>query len=272
MSRWLTGRVAIAVLVGLLFISLYRIGLLDLTKVAPAVSNLWEFTGSLLPPNTGVLNTLLEAMLETIEIAFVGTLLGFALALPLAVLGTRTLFPPWISTPTRMLIGAIRTIPSLLWGIVFVIAYGLGPEAGALGVALYTVGFLGKLLYEAFEAVDSEVIEAVEATGTNRIQLISFAVLPESTNALISHLLFMFEYNVRASAIMGFVGAGGIGFYILGYLQLLQYENLMMALVLTFAVVMAIDFLSGRLRALIVPSMQAPRRAPLLAGFTTLWR
>jgi phosphonate transport system permease protein len=171
-----------------------------------------------------------------------------------------------------MLIGAIRTIPSLLWGVVFVIAYGLGPEAGALGVAFYTIGFLGKLFYEAFESVDSEVVEAVEATGTNRVQLISFAVLPESANALISHLLFMFEYNVRASAIMGFVGAGGIGFYILGYLQLLQYENLMMALVLTFAVVMAIDFLSGRLRALIVPSMQAPRRAPLIAGFTALWR
>jgi phosphonate transport system permease protein len=131
---------------------------------------------------------------------------------------------------------------------------------------MYSVGYLGKLLYEAFDGTDTEVLEAVRGVGGNRAQLLAFAVLPESANAVISQLLFMFEYNVRASSIMGFVGAGGIGFYLLGYLQLLQYQNLMTALLLTFVVVMAIDYLSQRLRSLILAPSAAPRRAPLLAG------
>lgn len=263
------GIFAAVALLGL--VSMNRIGLLDAGKVRPALENLWEFGGALLPPNTGVLDRLLDAMLETIEIAFVGTLLGFVLSLPLAVLATRTLFPPYVTLPARMLISAVRTVPSLLWGVIFVIAYGLGPEAGALGVAFYTVGFLAKLYYESFEAVDAEVLEAVRGAGTSRLQLITYAVLPESANALISHALFMFEYNIRASTIMGFVGAGGIGYYMLGYVQLLQYDNLMMALVLTFVVVLAVDSLSARLRALVLPSMRGETvRAPLLGGLTTL--
>ena len=252
--------------------SLYRIGLLDASRVGPALSNLAEFTSSLFPPNDDVLPTLLDAMLETVQIAFVGTLLGFLISLPLAFLCARTLFGLAVTTPARLTVGAIRTVPSILWGVLFVVAYGLGPEAGALAISFYTVGYLGKLYYEAFEAVDPEVMEAVRGTGGNRLQLIAYAVLPESANALISNLLFMFEYNIRASTIMGFVGAGGIGFYMLGYLQLLQYQNLMTALLLTFVVVMAVDYLSARLRGLVLPSQQPTGRAPVLAAVTSLWR
>jgi phosphonate transport system permease protein len=181
------------------------------------------------------------------------------------------LFGPAVTTSVRLLVGAIRTVPALLWGVVFVVGFGLGPAAGAMGVALYSIGYLAKLYYEAFEDVDPEVLEAVKATGARRPQLIVYAILPESTNAIISQVLFMFEYNVRASSIMGFVGAGGIGFYMLGYLQLLQYENLMTALLLTFVVVMAVDFLSARLRQVILPSLrQQTARAPLLSGLTTV--
>jgi phosphonate transport system permease protein len=258
--------------VGLAFVlSLREFGLLNLQVWVDGIENLIDFAGSLLPPDWSVMDTLLDAMLETIQIAFVGTLLGLALSLPLAVLGTRTLFGPAINVPARLLVGAIRTVPSLLWGVIFVVGFGLGPAAGALGVALYSVGYLGKLYYEAFEAVDPEVMEAVRGTGANKLQLIMFVILPEAANALVSHVLFMFDYNIRASAIMGFVGAGGIGFYMLGYLQLLEYEKLMTALVLTFVVVMAVDYLSARLRSLMLPQMQAaPGRAPLLAGITVL--
>lgn len=270
--RSLIVRAVIAGVVILGLVSMGRIGLLDISKVRPAVENLADFAGSLFPPNTEVLGTLIDAMVETIEIAFVGTLLGLLMSLPLALLATRTLYGPLVSIPVRVLISVVRTVPSILWGVIFVIAYGLGPEAGALGVAFYTVGFLAKLYYESFEAVDPEVVEAVKGVGSSRAQLISYGVLPESANAIISHLLFMFEYNIRASAIMGFVGAGGIGYYMLGYVQLLQYENLMMALLLTFVVVMAVDFLSSRLRAAILPSMQGQQaKAPLLGGITALW-
>jgi phosphonate transport system permease protein len=266
-SLWTRGALIAVAVLGL--ISMQRLGLLDLSKVRPAAENLWEFVGSMFPPNTGILDTLIEAMIETVEIAFVGTLLGLLISLPLAVLGTRTLFGPAVTIPVRILISAIRTVPSLLWGVIFVIAYGLGPAAGALGVAFYTVGFLAKLFYESFEAVDVEVMEAVRGASGNRLHMIVFAVLPESANAIISHLLFMFEYNIRASTIMGFVGAGGIGFYMLGYVQLLQYENLMTALLLTFVVVMAVDYLSGRLRSAILPAAQGHRSRPPLVGALT---
>ncbi|MEX0683175.1 MAG: phosphonate ABC transporter, permease protein PhnE [Dehalococcoidia bacterium] len=269
--RSLITRAAFAALALLTLFSMRRIGLLELDRIRPAGENLGDFVSSLFPPDLDVLGTLIEAMIETVEIAFVGTILGVLLSLPLALLATRTLFEPVISLPARMLISAFRTVPSLLWGVIWVIAYGLGPEAGALGVACYSVGFLGKLYYESFEAVDSEVMEAVRGAGTNRMQLIIYAVLPESTNSLVSHLLFMFEYNIRASTIMGFVGAGGIGFYMLGYIQLLRYESLMTALLLTFVVVTAVDLLSGRIRALLVPSVQQQsNRSPLRASITAL--
>lgn len=272
-ARSVVARALVLAVSALGLLSAYRVGLLDASRVRPGAENLAEFAGSLFPPNTAVLDTLVDAMIETVEIAFVGTLLGLILSLPLALLATRTLFGPLVSIPARVLIGMVRTVPSLLWGVVFVIAYGLGPAAGALGVGLYTVGFLAKLYYEAFEAVDAEVLEAVRSSGGNRPQLIGYAVLPESANAIISHLLFMFEYNIRASTIMGFVGAGGIGYYMLGYVQLLQYENLMMALVLTFVVVMAVDLVSGRLRAAILPSVRGRQsRAAPLGAVTALWQ
>lgn len=270
-GRGAVARVVILLVVAAAFSSLHRMGLLDPRVLGPAFGRLADFASSLFPPNGDVLPTLLRAMLETLEIAFVGTLLGFVLSLPLAFLATRTLFGSAVTAAVRLLVGAIRTVPSLLWAVVFVVGFGLGPAAGALGVALYSIGYLSKLYYEAFEAVDAEVLEAVRSVGSNRLQLGAYAVLPEAANAIISQLLFMFEYNIRASAIMGFVGAGGIGFYMLGYLQLLQYQNLMTALLLTFPVVMAIDYLSVRVRSLILPSQQRVTRVPLLAGITTLF-
>ena len=195
-----------------------------------------------------MLPTVARAMLETLQIAFVGTALGFILALPLALAASPILFGRAVAGVVRLLLAFVRTVPALLWAIVFVVAVGLGPAAGALGVALYSLGYMGKLFYETFEGVDPEVLEAARGVGASRLQLARYALLPEAANGVLAQLLFMFEYNVRASSIMGFVGAGGIGFYLLGYIQLLQYDNLMTALLVTFAVVVLIDRLSARLR------------------------
>ena len=97
------------------------------------------------------------------------------------------------------------------------------------------------------------MVQAVQGTGANRLQLLRFALVPGAANTILSQLLFMFEYNVRASSIMGFVGAGGIGFYLLGYVQLLQYRNLTTALLATLVVVLAIDAISSRIRSLVLP-------------------
>ncbi len=234
--------------------TLGHLGLLDVRGFWPAVKRLGIFSRDLFPPDTAAFGPLAWAMLETVEIAFAGTLVGLCLAMPLAFFGSRSLFGPGASTVARTVVGILRTVPSILFGVVFVVALGLGPAAGVMGVAFYTVGYLGKLYYEAFEGVDPEVLEAVRATGANPLQLFRFAILPESANATLSQLFFMFEYNIRASSIMGFVGAGGIGYYMLGYVQMLQYRHLLSALVLTFAVVMAVDALSLRVRTTLLPA------------------
>ena len=240
MTRY-RGRIVGALLLVLLILAVADVGLLDAGRLARGVRNVGEFVAALFPPDPSSLPTLLEAMLETIEIAFVGTAIGFALALPLSLAASPVLFGPRVTAPVKVVLAAVRTVPSLFWAIVFVVAVGLGPGAGALGVALYSLGYLGKLLYETFDGVDPEVIEAVRSVGASRSQLARYAIIPEAANGILAQLLFMFEYNVRASSIMGFVGAGGIGYFILVYLQLLRYDLLLTALLLTLVVVVVID-------------------------------
>lgn len=187
-------------------------------------------------------------MLQTIEIAFAGTLLGFVISLPLGCFANRSLFGAGIAYPVRTVIGAIRSVPSIVYGLAAVVVIGLGAKAGVVAVAAYTVGYLAKFFYETFEAADPEVMEALRGVGAGRLQMFRYGVLPETANQVLSQLIFMFEYNIRASTIMGFVGAGGIGYYMMGYAQMLQYRSLMTALILTFAVVVAVDALSLKLR------------------------
>jgi len=180
--------------------------------------------------------------------AFVGTTLGFLLALPLGILGTRILFPRTVVVPARLLMAGIRTIPSLLWAVLLVIVVGLGPLAGTLALAAYTVGYLGKLYAEFFDGVDPEVIEAVRGAGASRLHLARFVLWPESANSVLSQLLFMFEYNIRVSSILGFVGAGGIGFYMYVYVNSLEYQRLATLLALIFLLVLGMDLASAWLR------------------------
>lgn len=250
MGREWSSRLWLLLLLGALILSLANVGLLDPTRLGRGVVNIGIFAKALLPPSASVLPTVTKAMVETVQIAFVGTILGFILAIPMALAASPALFGPLVSGTAKLLLALVRTVPSLFWGVVFVVAVGLGPAAGALGIALYSVGYMGKIFYETFEAVDPEVLEAVRSVGCNRLQLARYALLPEAANNVLAQLLFMFEYNVRASSIMGFVGAGGIGFYLLGYIQMLQYDHLMTALLVTLVVVLLIDRASAYLRGM----------------------
>lgn len=254
--RW-AARAVWPLLLGALLLSLANVGLLDAERLRRGAINVGIFSRALFPPDWSVLPTVAGAIVETVQIAFIGTILGLILALPLALAASHVLFGPVIAGGARLALAVVRTIPALLWAIVFVVAVGLGPGAGALGITLYSLGYLGKLFYETFEGVDPEVLEAVRGVGAGRLQLARYALLPEAANNVVAQLLFMFEYNVRASSIMGFVGAGGIGYYLLGYIQALQYQRLTTALLVTLVVVVVIDRLSARIRRsfLSVPGM-----------------
>jgi phosphonate transport system permease protein len=191
---------------------------------------------------------LVDPLIETIEMALAGTFLGFIFSIPLGLVGARNISPLPAVAVARLIVAVTRTIPTLVWAILFVIMVGLGPLAGTLGIAIYTVGFLGKLYAEAFEAADPEVLEAVRGVGASKAQLARFVLWPEAANSLLSQLMFMVEYNIRASSILGFVGAGGIGFYIQVYVQTLQYERLAALLLVTLALVLLLDVFSAWVR------------------------
>lgn len=251
MKRWM--KVAAWLLLAAITIAaLSNAGFLDRARLTKGASNALAFLTGLFPPAWNDLPKLFDAMLETLQIAWLGTLFGFIFALPVSLLSTRTIFSPMVTAPARLLLALVRTIPSLLWALIFVAAFGLGPLAGTCAISFYTLGYLGTLFYEAFEGVDREVLEAVSGVGCGRWQLMRYALLPEAANQILGQLLFVFEYNVRASSIMGFVGAGGIGFYMLGYVQLLLYQNLLTAILVTLMVVVAIDHLSARVRRLVL--------------------
>ncbi len=236
------------ILLGLLAASLAQLGFFDLAQLERGARNLVEFSRGMVPPDLGILPLAGRALLETLQMAFVGTTLGFLLALPLGILGTRILFPRAVVVPARLLVAGIRTIPSLLWAVLLVIVVGLGPLAGTLALAAYTVGYLGKLYAEFFDGVDPEVIEAVRGAGASRLHLARFVLWPESANSVLSQLLFMLEYNIRVSSILGFVGAGGIGFYMYVYVNSLEYQRLATLLALIFLLVLGMDLASAWLR------------------------
>ena len=191
-------------------------------------------------------------MIETIKIAILATFFGMLLSLPMGLLSSRNLFPNYITYPSRAVISACRSLPSLIWAIVFVIIVGLGPTAGVLAMSIYTVGYLGKMQYESIEGMNSAPLEAAKAMGLTKAEISLWVVIPETANHLIAQMIFMFEYNVRSGTVIGIVGAGGIGYYINLYLKFLEYERVAAYLVIIFLVVLIIDMVSIYLRSFFV--------------------
>tara|TARA_B100001564_G_scaffold357030_1_gene372406 strand:+ start:449 stop:1366 length:918 start_codon:yes stop_codon:yes gene_type:complete len=191
-------------------------------------------------------------MLETLKMAFVATIFGFIGAIIFSSFAANNLVPKLVLVPTRLLLSFTRSLPSIIWAIVFVIIVGVGPLAGVLAMILYTVGYLGKLQYEEIEGINKEPLEAARAMGLNHGEIVSKVVIPESGNTFLSQLLFMFEYNVRHGTVLGLVGAGGIGLHIDRAMELDLYNHVMTYLIVIFVVIVIIDFISLFIRSFVV--------------------
>jgi len=212
-----------------------------------------------LGPSGAFLMEVLKALVETLHIAFLSTLLGSVLAIPLALMAARNLAPPGLVAASRLVASAIRVLPSLLWALLVVMIVGLGPLAGVIAITLYTVGYLSKLQYEGLEGVPRDALEAVRAMGATRLQQAWHVALPESGNAIRSQLLFMFEYNVRASSIIGLVGAGGIGQLLLNHLPFNNYAHILTIVLVLFVAVALLDVASLWARRRFIEVPEGPR-------------
>jgi phosphonate transport system permease protein len=206
----------------------------------------------MLPPDLSVIGNGVTGAIQTLQIAVVGTAVSALLALPLGFAAARNVSPPWLFYSARSVLNVFRAIDTLVYALFFVAAVGLGPFPGVLAVVAYTVTVLAKLYSEAIEAIDPGPVDAVDAAGATRLQVLRWGVLPQLVPQFLSFALYRFETNIRAAAILGFVGAGGIGFYIQTYLRTLNYPAASAVLLVLIALVMLVDFTSSRIRARLV--------------------
>jgi phosphonate transport system permease protein len=225
---------------------------ISLRRLIEGAPFMLDFIRRMLPPDPSVLGQALHGALQTVQIALVGTSAAAVLAVPLALAAARNTAPRWLYYWTRSALNAFRAIDTLVYALFFVAAVGLGPFPGVLAIIVYTATVLAKLFSEAIESMDPGPVEAVQSVGATRIQVLRWGVLPQLGPEFVSFTLYRFETNIRAAAVLGFVGGGGIGFYIQTYLRLLNYPAASTVLLVLVVMVMLVDFTSSRLRARLI--------------------
>ncbi len=204
-------------------------------------------------PDWSTLGGAFDAMMESVQIAWLGTIIGAILSLPLAFLGAKNVTSGFVSNVTRQVLNAIRAIPEILVAVVvFIPMVGLGPYAGTLAIGVHSIGTLGKLSAEAIEGIDPGPVEAARATGGNSLQVQRWGVLPQVLPEIVAFWLYRFEINIRASAILGAVGAGGIGEVLVQALNFRRYDRAGMAIIVVIVITILIDLASGWVRRRII--------------------
>ena len=220
----------------------------DPVRLARGVPWMLDFFRRMLPPDLSVLPAALLGALKTVEIALLGTTVAAVAALPLGFMSARNVAPPPLFYPARAVLNFFRSIDTLVYALVFVAAVGLGPFPGVLAVIAYTTTSLAKLYSEAIEGIQRGPVDAITATGATRLQVLRYGVLPQVLPLFLSYVLYRLESNIRAATVLGFVGAGGIGFYLQSYLRIIDYPAASTVLLVTVVMVMVVDGISSRLR------------------------
>ncbi len=214
---------------------------------------MWDFFSRMFPPDLDHLRLLGDATLETLQIAVWGTLIAVVMSIPLALLGAKNTTPhPLVFHATRMFLNALRAINELVFALIFVAAVGLGPFAGVLAIALHATGMLAKFCAEEVEGVDRGPIEAMQATGAGRLQVILFGIVPQVIPAFVSYSIYRFDVSIRAATILGLVGAGGLGFSLIKTMKLFKYHETATCILVIFLIVFVSDWVCEKVRARIL--------------------
>ena len=211
-------------------------------------STMADYASRYFPPDFSDWRFYLSDILETIGMGIWGTLLAAIVAAPLAVFASENLCPVWIVQPTRRFLDVMRAINEVVFALIFVVAVGLGPFAGVLALFVHTTGTLGKLFSEAIENIEVGPIEGVRASGASKFQEILFGVVPQVMPLWISYTLYRFEANVRSAAVLGIVGAGGIGVSLYQSFRSFKYPKVCAILIILIVAVSLLDLLSAQLR------------------------
>lgn len=237
-----------AVLVAVALCS-YYVGLFDGERLADGIPSLFSLLGEMFPPDFGDARNWVKPLIDTLAMSVAGTALAVGLSLPLAFMAARNTTPhPLVYQLARAVLNALRAIPELIMGIIFVAAVGFGALPGVLALGLHSVGMVGKFFSEAIEHADEAPIEAARAAGATPMQVVLHGVLPQVLPQMADISIYRWEYNFRASTVMGMVGAGGIGFELMGSLRIMQYQDVSAILIVILVMVSLVDAFSGYLR------------------------
>ena len=233
----------------LFYLACVSVSGIDIPRLMEGLPRLFMWLARSWPPDLTDLDAVLRGAAETVAIATIGTTLGALLAVPLCLLAARNTSPaPFLYWPARALLNGLRSIDTFVFALLFVAAVGLGPFSGILGVAFHVTGSIAKLWSEQIEAADPRPIEALAATGASRLLVMRYGLLPTVLPSLASIVLYMWEFNIRSSTVLGLVGAGGIGQQLKNSVDLLDFPRLVTILAVILFMVAIADAASAQIR------------------------
>lgn len=244
-NAMLTG-VALAAVIASAF---YYAGAFNPQRYADAVPTIIKLASDALPPDFSRWRSWGKPLLETLSMSVAGTVLGICFALPLGALGARNVVRfNAVNVPARFGLNILRSIPGLIWGVIFVAATGFGPLPGILALATHSTGMLGKFYAETMEHVDPAPGNALRSLGVSRLGVLRFSVLPQVLPQLVDVTIYRWEHNLRAATTLGVVGAGGLGLEIITAFNLFEYREAMALIIVLLVLVTAITIIGARLR------------------------
>ena len=245
----LRGATLAVVIIAICGVALGITGFFDAERFADGIPAMAQLFSEMMPPNFSRWQSWLKPLLDTLAMSIAGTALAGVISLPLALRAAPNISPhPVVQHVTRTVLAFLRSVPEIIMGILFVAAVGFGALPGVLALGLHSVGMVGEFYAEAIEQVDPKPLEAARAAGATRFQGITHAGLPQVMPQLSDIPIYRWEYHFRASAVLGIVGAGGIGFELIAALRLMSYDQVSAILLAILACVLVVDGIGGRLR------------------------
>lgn len=242
------GIIVIAILIVLFLYSLKICGV-DPSLFVSNIAQLGVLIGQMSNPDWSYFSFIWDPLVQTVQMAILGTTIGTIFAIPAAFLAARNLDHSMVVHGTsRFVLDIVRTLPSLLLAAILVAIFGIGPTTGTITLAIFSFGMISKLFYEVLETVDMGPAEAMKASGASIIQIIRLAIIPQIAGQFCSFFLYTLEVNVRSSTVLGYVGAGGLGLYLQQTIDEFNYSETAVVILATFATVLVIDILSNYLR------------------------
>ncbi|SHN61942.1 phosphonate transport system permease protein [Butyrivibrio hungatei DSM 14810] len=225
----------------------------DMKVLTKRIGQFFVILGEMFPPNASYMGSVWNPLFDTIKMSLIGSVLGALLSVPFAMLASTNVCPSKIVVSiVRVMFSLIRTLPTIVIALVATLIFGLGTLAGTVAIAVFSFGYIGKLTYEEIETVDMGAFEAMEAMGATKTRAFISAIIPQVLPFFLSNCLFNFEGNVRYAAVLGYVGAGGIGLILNEKISWREYPNVGMILVALFVTVFIIESVSRYLRKKLV--------------------